>query len=362
MLILPLAILLVCNAMYSCKSDAEESLLGVRGKVQIKYTNQKAGYSWDFLRDVRWKLIKIKETELNGPGFTNIKWYDAGLFALNYKDSKLLLLDSSLASKGSFGEKGKDSVFKNDGILNYDYEKGTLSLYDFGSKAVKQFTMPSGKLIYHAAFSHPTGIYRVGHLTGKMYVYVQPKDSTDRDIEFVFFDSSDLRQERKFSLNKLLGITDKKEYPSMAYDGNFVTHSGSKYIVYYCSFGGVFFCFDKSNNSAAFSKLTIDKTPVPTARYVDISPIHKSLEISPNIMFFPDACIYDNKLYILNNINSTKEYIADVYDLADKGNYSGSFFLPNSSGGSTAASIAVAADRVYILYKDQKITSYGISN
>lgn len=359
-LIILLPVLAYCTFLISCHSEAKETLIGSKGRITINYTNKKAGYSWNFVRDIKWKLSLVKEVKTDLPGHISLRWTNAGLLVLNYKHSEIQILDSALKVIGTFGKKGKDSMSQNDGILHFDCEEGKLSLYDFGSKAVKQFDLKSGKLTDYSLFAHPAGIYRVGHLFGKRYVYVQPRDSTDQDINFIFFDSSETKVLRTYSLNKLLNITDRKEYPSMAYDGNFVTEAGSDYIVYYCSFGGNFICFSKHETGIAFSRKTIDKTPVPLAQYVEISPLHKALEISPNIMFFPDACLFKNKLYLLNNINSTKEYVADIYELSDNGAYDGSFFIPQSSSGKKPLSIAVSGEKIYVLYEDQKIVSYAI--
>jgi hypothetical protein len=180
-------------------------------------------------------------------------------------------------------------------------------------------------------------------------------------MAFVLFDAATDNVTATYSLNQLLNITKKEDYPGMAYDGNFITDNNSQYIIYYCSFAGIFFCFDKATGSFMYTAKTVDRTPAPKAAYVPITPKHKSLEISPNIMFFPSACMQGDKLYLLNTINEPRDYVADIYDLKSNGAYQESFFIPLGKGKATPAGLVPDGKLFYILYRDQSIVKYAIN-
>lgn len=347
------ALLLVLIA--GCRSNGPvKDFSSIKGPLEINFTGKTSKYSWKFDRVINKKAVETKMIEFSGK-LLSIQYNNGRLTGSNYSESELICFNNNLEQTGMFKSKTPKA-----NILFYKYDKDTLLYYEFKTRSLKKMNLNTTWEFYNYTFDNQPAIFRVSHLTGNRFIYAKPLDSL-QDLEFVIFDSTSANVIASYSLNKLLSKEVKEDYPSMAYDGNFLFEENSSFIVYQCSFGGQFFCFDKNKQAFAFSGRTIDRTPVPKANFVNITSKHKSLEIYPSIQFFQSSALKNNILYLMNAINKEIDEVIDMYDLNEHGKYLGSFFIPYNKNNKRATSIAVGdGGQLYVLYEDQSIIKYDI--
>lgn len=327
------------------------------GVVSTKFKGEASGYTWDFSRNIAKKLEFAKRQELDDADITSLKFNNGILFGLNWNDSKLYFLDDKLNVSFEWGKKGK-KLTENDGILFYKFDGHKLHLYDFGSKCIKRYDLQKNKSVLEAYFplKSKLAIYKVCHISNNTYVYVNPSDSP-KGFDFVFIDSG-----KVIAQCPVIQIKDSNintAFPQMVYDGNFVWNDRSSYVAYYCHFAGYFVYFDKRDLTTLHTSHTIDRTPAPIARNVEIAPNTLKLEIKPNIEFFSDAALYQDKLYLLNSINPKRQNVLDVYNLAENGKYEYSIYIP-SSKEYRPISVTIDRESCYILYNDQSVVKFLI--
>lgn len=360
-LVTALALSLHFLFLAGCHSRQPSNYDTLRGKIAVQYTDERSSYHWNFTRTVTKKLTRLAETAYDDGRLLNLQINQHTLTALNYKESKFALFDTTLAPQQAPTRQLNNLVVGNRGLLFFDHYYDSLFIYNFNRRLLIRYHLAGRQQVYNRQLFDSAGIYRMGRLTGDKYLYTKPRDSM-MDMHFVRYDAAAGKIDTAYSFNDLMPRHQKTEYPAMAYDGHFVSHPQSRFLVYYCSFAGVFFAFHKQDGTFAFQTSTIDQTPAPKAAYVAITPVNKSLEITPNIMFFTSACIFRNDLYLLNGINKEGDYAVDIYDLDNKGAYRETIFVPRSGGSEGPLSIAAQENRLFVLYKDQTIIKYAINH
>ncbi|WP_315821236.1 hypothetical protein [Paraflavitalea speifideaquila] len=356
-----LLIFIVCSTLQSCNTWQQKDYASLTGSIAVQYKDKKSSYKWDFIRNVNKKLSATGRTVFEDGRLLSLHINQCTLAGLNYQASRLAFFDTALSRINPLEQKVANYLTTNRNLLFVEFWDDSLFLYDFSNRTIKRYNVTDNSLIYSRQLRDSVGIYRVGRLSDDQYIFAQPRDSL-MDVDFILLDAARDSIKATWSLNELLQITNKKPFPSMAYDGQFITHSTSDYLVYYCSFTGRFIYFNKSGKPTAVQGVTIDKTPAPHAFYVSITPKNKSLEIKPDIMFFTSACLYNNELYLLNSINESGDYVVDVYDLERKGNYKESFFVPRNGKAEGPVSIALQDGVLFVLYKNQSIIKYAINH
>lgn len=357
----PLIILITFAILFvQCKNEESNKKYLVKQILNIKFKGKKTGYEWNFNRIVNKGLTIISSKELDINTLYTIQFSNKKLFSLDYSNSKIYEFDSLLNVVKMKGEKGRFDENRNEGIMNFEFFNDTLILFDFGSKKIKYYNWATNKYLSSKLISPNKSIYRTSFINSSKVLINLPDDSS-QSFQFC---SYDLRNNSFFKVGDFdsLGLQTKSKYSGYEYDGHFYTDSESNLIVYQCSFAGLFFCFDKVTSKMLYYSQTIDKTPSPKAEFIYISTNHKSLEITPNFMFFPSSCVNNTKLYLLNTINNTNDYFIDIYDLKKGGNYLSSFFIPFNKSTGIPISISVLNDEIAVLYKNSILKKYEIKN
>lgn len=345
--------------LLSCKSKIQKNYSDIKGKIEVIHTGKKSGYNWRFLRNFRNYLQFIEDKKYTKGKLLTIKFNeDKTLVGLNFIESKLIFFDGALNAIGSFAN-SKNLAKGFSRIMDYDLDQTNLRLYDFSDKSIKNIKLSTDSLIYQFHLPDSKGIYRVGFVAEDKYIYIHPQDSL-KDMQFIVYDYLSKKALSINSLNKLLGLGDsnKVSYPSIVYNGYFVRDKNSSFFVYYCTFTGLYFCFQNKSGNFIYADTTVDATPKPQVEFELISPLQQALEIKPNEMYFPSAAISNNKLYLLNNITTDNDFVVDVYSLEKKRGYSESLFIPMTD--SKPQSIAVNNNKIYVLYEDGTISKYNI--
>ncbi|NLU90889.1 hypothetical protein HGH90_03010 [Chitinophaga sp. Ak27] len=345
------AVILLLSACSNYDNNAS-----YRGTVHVKFKSEKYNYSWDFTRDYTDTLIVSKRKIFSEGNTSSVKYLNNDTLSVqDYRNGKICFLDSSLNTILTFsgGTHAKE-------IMNYDYTVGNLRVYDFTTRTPKVFKLENAStqsfsLLRSYNIPDNSGVYRVGFLQGNNIIYAYPNRQFS-DLSFIVRTDKDSTNDI-LGLTQLLGSNKKINAPEMSFDGDFVTHPTSKYMVYACKFGGYYFVFDTNTGQYKYFAQTIDKTPAPVASYIKITPDVKHLENQPNIMFFPGAAVYNNMLFILNNISEHKDNSIDMYNLDSKGAYAGSVSLPNADGH-RPISIAVTGNEIAALYESNILVTY----
>ena len=346
----------------SCMSKNNISIHN--GKESIIFTSEKASYNWNFNRKYEDTLYENKRIVFKKSELLSIQGLgDSVLACQNYKNGEIHFLSlDNFSNLGSFNKKA-DSLRE---IISLDYTGNAFNLYNFTTRSLYQYNKSldwNNDFVLKRVIKIPNGdaVYRASFLNDDCAVWANPEDKNG-DLSFLLksLDTADTVKNREYRLSNLLRLTNKDNKLGLSYDGQFISSNSSSFLVYMCSFTGYFIVFDKKSCSLKFDKRTIDETPAPITKYVQLTKNTKQLVIEPNIMFFPSASLYKNKLYILNFISTDHSGAIDIYDLDKNGEYVSSIYITDLVNNTRPKSISVVNNYLFVLYENQTIIRYAI--
>lgn len=324
----------------------------IRNHYQTSY-----GYKYDFIRVFRHRLRFIKNYKTEEKNLIYLQKDSNLIVGLNYKESKLIFYDKDIVPKWTFGNKETNPFRQIAGIMYFEFKGDNVTLFDFQQQALKTFKK-KGALISSYQIQSDSKIYRIAGISDTDFLYTDFSDSV-KDLKFVDYNISSKRSVPKYTLKPFFH-NKSIDYAGMVFDGRFVFENNSKYLVFYCSFTGLFTVFDKNTGKLLFTTKTVDQTPYPKAAYNAIAPGYRSLDIKPNIIFFNDGCIENNKFYLLNSVTKENYFVVDKYNLDKNGKYEDSLIIPNMKKGGKPVSVRLINKFIYVLYENRSITLFKI--
>ncbi|MFT4202667.1 MAG: hypothetical protein QM610_02020 [Chitinophagaceae bacterium] len=339
----------------NCRRKIIDNSALYQGSVEIKFTGNESGYKWNFNRYYNNTLsidtiLNVKSKDITYLCALN----DSILGGLDYKNGKLFFFSNNFKYLFSF------NAIKE--VMGYQYDNNRLYIYDFTNRTLKKFepNVFRNSFDLKASFIIPdnSAVYRANQINDSLYIYAHPNKFTN-DLDFIVC-TSNSEVSRKGIVKEFLKIKNIK-HPELSLDGEFITASGSPFIVYACSFAGLFIVIDKNKGFIKYLSKTIDQTPIPKPSFVKISPNISHLEISPSIQFFPSASVRESTLFILNFINKNHDATVDLYNLSAGGKYMKSIYIPPLVSDDFPVSIAIQNNFLFALYKNDKIVKYKIN-
>ncbi len=350
-----LFLLLITLTSHSCATVVDDKSYEFRGKITTHFDK--------LIFERNFKDSLGEKSEVNFPeydyGYVQVI-NDSTVSLLDYRRSYISFLDFDLKTISNLILPNAES------IMMYNYvDSDTMWLYNFKTRSLQLH----GNLInseddtprFPTSYLLPensNGVYRVSHLSGKKFMAAYPIDNEKED-DVIFrtleLDSDTLKVIDSIRLSEILPLSKSQKNISTVYDGEFVSDNYSNTLVFKFRFTSGFILFEKSNGKYKYVKNTIDSLPPPAAEFVEISPGAKRLELTPNILYFPSSTIDNNYLYVLNYISNDSDAIIDVYNLALKGSYEKSIYIPTINNGKKVISIDILNNTLFALYENQKL-------
>jgi len=347
--------LFIALTICSCATVLDNKSSEFRGQILTHYD------TLVFERNFKDTLGEISENIFSEYDFGHIQIIgDSTISLLDYGNSHISLLDFNLESVSN--------ILLPDAkkIIMYNYvDSNTMWLYDFNSRSLQLHNnliyKENETIRFPKSYLLPlnsNGVYRVSYLSNNKFIAAYPIDNEKED-DIIFYtlelESDSLKVIDSVKLSEILPLPKTIKYASSVYDGDFVSDSQNNNLVFKFRFTSGFIVFEKNTGKYKYVKKTIDSLPEPEAKYVDISPKAKRLELTPNKLFFPSNSIDNNYLYVLNYISDNSDAIIDVYNLDLNGIYERSIYVPTIDNGNRVLSIGIINKTLFALYENKKI-------
>jgi hypothetical protein len=237
----PLLFVFILNmSICACMQVQQQKYMDVKGDVHVIHTGKVSHYKWDFHRNIEQKLNVLGEIHYKDGNLTDIQFNNGTLLGLNYKNATIVTIDTAFKNIENIFQLTVNST--QDRIMSFNYSGSDLSFYDFKDKSIQQVSLPGHSLIYQYNIPDAASVYRVGYLPGNIRIYARATDN-EHDMRFDVVNAANGQLLQSYSLSRILNIADttKTAFAGMVYDGSFTTDADHRYIIYYCSFTGLFF-------------------------------------------------------------------------------------------------------------------------
>ena len=321
---------------------------------KLQLENSGADFVWQFEREFNYDLKEQSTNEYYKKLVGIQSGADSSIYGIDISSWKIVELDNDLNELTAYGKGGNGYIDESQNFFSIEIEEEkNYFLIDNGYK-IKKYSFQRGFLEYRnlPSFTNTMALT-------KDSVFLLCSEGMNEDG--LFFYKYSFLDDSIFEARNILDILKISEPVFMAdlvYEG-FLCRS-SEFIIYIPYKVGQILLFDNKGKSMKTFP-TIDETPAPIAKEIDLGNDTYTYETDPPYVHFIDGEIKDNKLYILSTIEKPGKRAIDIYWLPS-GDYYGSIQLQDLSDGQKAINFTFIKDDLVVLYENMTLKKYKMNN